>query len=93
MSDQDDVAELFPSHEVGDISDVGVEAYVMAQEMRTFSKTDERRRKHPVPFGCQQAAHASPAPTAMERAVDQNVIGHCGVLLVIYPRKTASRAG
>src|SRR5260370_37881053 len=60
---------------------MGVEADVAAQEMGAFSATRQRRREHPMRSGRQQAAHARPAPTTMPRAVDQDVICHCGVLL------------
>jgi hypothetical protein len=39
MSDQDDVAQVLPNHEIGHIGDMGVEADVAAQEMGAFSDT------------------------------------------------------
>jgi hypothetical protein len=76
VSDQDDVAQVLPDQEIGDIRDMGAEVDVAAQEMAAFSDTRQRRRKHPMRTGRQQATHARPAPAPMPRAVDQDVIGH-----------------
>jgi hypothetical protein len=82
-SDQDDVAQVLPNHEIGNIRDMGVEADVAAQEVGAFSEACQRRREHLVPRGRQQATHAGPAPAATPRAVDQDVVGHCGELLAM----------
>src|SRR6202035_4521936 len=42
-SDQDDVAQVLPNHEIGDIRDMGVEADVAAQEVGAFSEAWARR--------------------------------------------------
>src|SRR5260221_14743598 len=70
---------------------MGVEADVAAQEMGAFSDSRQRRREHPVRTGRQQAAHARPAPATMPRAVDQDVICHCGVLLATLATERPER--
>ena len=51
MSNQDDVAQVFPNQEINDIQDMGFETDAAAQEMGPFSETRQRRRKDFVPFG------------------------------------------
>jgi hypothetical protein len=76
VADEDDIAQLFPNHEIGDIVYMGVEADLAAQKMGAVSQTRQCWREHTVCSSRQQTSHTSPTPAPLPRTVDQDVIAH-----------------
>ena len=69
---QHDVVQFFPFEQVGDIQDMGVQAGLGRQQMRTVGEAGQRRRKYPMAGRLQPACNLPPAPAAVPGAMHQN---------------------
>src|SRR3981081_858530 len=76
MANQHDVRKLLPPHLVDNVQDLHVEIDIGLEQVRSFGNPGECRGEHLVVICGEQPRHATPAPRAVPRAVNENKDGH-----------------
>src|SRR5258708_17701314 len=76
MANQHDVRKLLPPHLVDNVQDLHVEIDIGLEQVRSFGNPGECRGEHLVVICGEQPRHATPAPRAVPRTVNENKGGH-----------------